>query len=324
MGVLMRCLLLSTGLVSGCTFVLSSTPCDTAAEDDDTADTADTGGAAARTAAVVAAGGHHSCAIDIDGAVDCWGFDGSFGVSTVPDAATDVDTLTAGYLFTCAHDAAGDGTPVCWGDDDEGQLTPPGAFTGPIAAGGAHTCGLAVGGGIACWGRNTEGQADPLFGFTTASEVALLASGWLFSCAQIQADVAGDCWGHDDQGQVSELPDVALSAMALGQGFGVGINAADGLPLCWGRDEVCDAVPTDAVGPWAQLVAGSDFACGLTDAGEAKCWGINGNGVLEGFPDTLFTSLAAGPGSRHVCGIVDDGDGTVSCWGLDASGQATP
>lgn len=320
MGVLSRLALVCLAAAPGCTLVLSSTPCDTAAGPEDTADTADTG-APPRTASALAVGGHHTCAVDDDGSVSCWGFDGGLDVSTVPDALDPVADLTAGYLFTCARPEGPDTVPTCWGDDSEGQLSAPGAFSGPVAAGGAHTCGLQSS-GVSCWGRDTEGQATPPSEVADATAVTLLASGWLFSCAQVTADSPGACWGHDDDGQVSTFPGVALTAMALGQGFGVGIPATGGAPVCWGRTAICDTLPTDDGTTWVDVQAGTDFACGLADTGGVQCWGLNDNGVLEDIPALSFQSISAGPGSRHVCGIT--GDATVVCWGLDASAQASP
>lgn len=324
MGLLMRLLLLSIVALPGCTIVLSSTPCDTgtAPTTADSSDSADTGTTPA-PAVQLTAGGHHTCALDTDGQVTCWGFDGGLDITAVPDTLADPIELSAGYLFTCALPAAGD-TPLCWGDNSAGQATPPGPMQGQLASGGAHACAVTDAGGATCWGRSTEGQTTPPPGVSGASSLALLASGWLFSCAQVGADEAPVCWGHDSDGQSTGPPGSALTAMALGQGFGVGVLALDGTLACWGRDTICDTLPTDPGTTWSHLVAGTDFACALDDTHTAQCWGTNENGVLDAIPTDTFASITAGPGGRHVCGILDDDSGTITCWGLDATGQSSP
>lgn len=325
---------------SGCTLVLSSTPCDTAApptgpEDDTARDTAppddtstpdDTAAPSPRTATALTAGGLHTCAVDSDGTTDCWGLDGETGTATAPAELFEQPRLSAGYRFTCALPETGTATPICWGDDSNGQSSPDGSYTGLLAAGGAHACATTEAGGVECWGRTIEDQTEPPEAIQAAASIALLASGWLFSCAQADPASGPVCWGYDDVGQVSTAPRTPLLAMALGQGFGAGIDATTGQTVCWGREDLCDQIPSEpaADAAWVELVAGVDFVCARTDAGDVTCWGSNENGVLTDVPDTTFRAVSAGPGGRHVCGILDDGDDTVACWGLDASGQASP
>ncbi len=331
MGLLMRTwLVFSLVFPSGCTLVLSSTPCDTADPSpapDDTAppeDTGDTAEPSPRTARTLAAGGHHTCAIDLDGTADCWGFDGALGTSTIPPELTEPSSLSAGYLFSCGLPATLPAAPVCWGDNGSGQLNTETRLVEPVAAGGAHACGVTEAGGVACWGRNTEGQATPPRSVSAASSVALLASGWLFSCAEVDEDRVPTCWGFDEEGQVSTVPERTFATLALGQGFGVGIDAASRQLACWGRGTICETVPVETDTVWADVVAGLDFACGLSDAGRAQCWGTNGNGILRDVPTGALSAISAGPGGRHACAIRDDGTDTVVCWGLDTSGQSTP
>ncbi|HCH65563.1 MAG: hypothetical protein CL927_02115 [Deltaproteobacteria bacterium] len=340
MGILMRALgFLVLATSTGCTLVLSETPCDTvappgASDPSDTAvdsgpagdtnDTGDTGAPLSRTAQALVAGGHHTCAVDLSGAVDCWGLDGESETTAAPAALIDPTHLSAGYRFTCALAGADPSTPTCWGDESSGQSSPTGNFLGPLAAGGAHACALAETGGVACWGRDIEGQTRPPEVVRASESLHLLASGWLFSCAQSTADSAPVCWGYDDSGQVSTVPAGPLDAMALGQGFGVGIDRTTGQSVCWGHSDICARVLSEGDEPWAQVVAGLDFACNRSETGQVTCWGTNANGVLTDVPATPFRSITAGPGGRHVCGILDDGTDQVTCWGLDASGQATP
>jgi alpha-tubulin suppressor-like RCC1 family protein len=53
-----------------------------------------------------------------------------------------------------------DGTITCWGENYDGQASPPvGSFASVSAY--SHTCGVKTDGSIACWGDNTYGEATP-------------------------------------------------------------------------------------------------------------------------------------------------------------------
>ena len=119
----------------------------------------------------IATGGKHTCYLLRDATARCQGNDTS-GQSSPPAAAEGAfdrsgytySTITAGTSHTCAIDADGNadqtrGAARCWGNDLDGQSTPPsGTFTA-ITAGGSHTCGLRSNGTVACWGDNTYRQA---------------------------------------------------------------------------------------------------------------------------------------------------------------------
>ncbi len=69
--------------------------------------------------------------------------------------------VSAGSLHACAIKP--DGTVACWGNNLDGQSTPPeGAFLW-ISAGQFHTCGLRSGGGLECWGAMGLGQAPRIY-----------------------------------------------------------------------------------------------------------------------------------------------------------------
>ena len=85
-------------------------------------------GATAAQAATIAAGDAHTCALEGDGTVTCWGADNE-EQSSPPAGLTGVTEIAAGSYHTCALE--GDGTVTCWGDDDhDGQSSPPAGLTG--------------------------------------------------------------------------------------------------------------------------------------------------------------------------------------------------
>lgn len=127
----------------------------------------------------LAAGDYHTCAIDRNGEVWCWGDNGrdqaqpEDGPAEVPepqrvDLTRNASALAAGEAHTCA--VMVDGSVECWGDDSSGQLG-NGEEPGPgpvrvdgignartIEAGRAHTCVALRTPAIRCWGANNQGQ----------------------------------------------------------------------------------------------------------------------------------------------------------------------
>jgi hypothetical protein len=135
----------------------------------------------------VAAGYAHTCAVIGGGSVLCFGDDsnGQLGrgtfVALSPTPAlvalpAPAVSVCAGYLHSCALLA--NGTVMCWGYNDKGQLgngtvaagtvTPsqsatPLVVTGltgarAITCGGHHTCAIVANSQAACWGANDVGQ----------------------------------------------------------------------------------------------------------------------------------------------------------------------
>ena len=87
---------------------------------------------AGRTATALALGNYHSCAILGDGSIHCWGYNGygQLGDGTNTNLNTPVavnlpagrtaTALALGWQHSCA--ILDDGSAMCWGDNDYGQL----------------------------------------------------------------------------------------------------------------------------------------------------------------------------------------------------------
>jgi alpha-tubulin suppressor-like RCC1 family protein len=227
-------------------------------------------------------------------------------------------TVTVGRWHTCALTA--DGVAYCWGDnsgqlgtgDTERRFVPTRVQTetrfSSISTLWGHTCAVSQDAEVFCWGPNEDGQVGD--GSTVRRTVptrvslpgpALSVSAGAWSTCALLADRRAYCWGWNDEGAL-----------------GIGVN--DG----------SHASPLQVMGnhEWAKIQAGWLYACGLTAAGEAYCWGNNrggatGVGVMEGVTYTptavvgghRFADLVAGGGAGGgaTCGVTTDG--RILCWG---------
>ncbi len=84
----------------------------------------------------ITAGWWHMCGLREDGTVDCWG-------------CCEGDRAATKWMSE-------DG-----GSCDRGQCSTPGGTFTQISAGGETTCGITTEGTVQCWGDNREGQASP-------------------------------------------------------------------------------------------------------------------------------------------------------------------
>ena len=178
-------------------------------------------------AVAVVAGNRHTCIINLDQEVECWGAndqgqlgaDGSqlteSGTAVKVSIPEPVDQIAAGVNYTCARAA---GAVYCWGGNGDGQLGRPSGSDHhvptpvaglddivAIAAGNATTCAVSDAGALHCWGSNSYGQlgtSDPSFtsepienSLTDVVEGAVDAH----ACARTRAGQVY-CWGDNDYG----------------------------------------------------------------------------------------------------------------------------
>ncbi|MFC1661479.1 Ig-like domain-containing protein [Gemmatimonadota bacterium] len=137
----------------------------------------------------LSSGDGHTCGVETDGAVYCWGnnLHGQLGVGYVSDAvpwgegSSTPLLVVGGYVFVTVKGGSyrscaltGEGKAYCWGLNDSGELgngDPFGVTTPePVEVSGAHrfvtlaksltthVCGVTVEGDVYCWGSNSFGQ----------------------------------------------------------------------------------------------------------------------------------------------------------------------
>jgi hypothetical protein len=157
--------------------------------------------------------------------------------------------------------------------------------------------------------------------------------------------------GSSTRAQRVPLDTVTFAAVSVGGIHTCGL-AAGGVAYCWGwntRGQLGDGtsgterwVPVRVVGDarFAAVSAGDRYSCGLTAAGAAYCWGLNGWGLnVQGqlgdgttesrrrpvpvAGDIRFVAIEAGGSGQalgfHSCGLT--AAGAPYCWGQNARGQ---
>lgn len=166
-----------------------------------------------------------------------------------------------------------------------------------------HACALTRNGGVKCWGNNSAGQlgdgngGTPHALSTTPVDVTGLTSGVKavraggdHTCA-ILDDGSAKCWGDNLAGALGDGTQIASLVPV----------AVQGLP---------DRIKV--------ISTGFKSTCAITEAGAAKCWGLNGRGQLgDGSFDhrtspVSVTGLDSGItdisiGSSHACAVTAQG-----------------
>jgi hypothetical protein len=298
--------------------------------------------------AFIAGGTSHTCVVDLNADVWCWGGnaqgqlgDGTRTASARPiqvEGIANVVAIAAGGDHSCA--LQNDGAIFCWGAGLQGQLGQgrladslepvaverlPGPAIG-LAAGRTHTCALINDGSVRCWGSNAQGQlgrATSGAGSVQQSLVPLLIPGLPVGTVALGAGAdhtcaarsvgAPRCWGANAQGQAGNGTTDAVSTVALVQGIPGNVNVL-------------------------AVSGGVSHSCALTDDGDLFCWGSNGSGELgdgtvsaqpvtaavkvQRNSDQVFTAL--GLGNQFSCALreqVIQKRGTAVCWGSNANGQ---
>ncbi|MFT4309740.1 MAG: RCC1 domain-containing protein [Candidatus Woesearchaeota archaeon] len=283
----------------------------------------------------ISAGGEHTCGIDINSTLYCWGHNnyGQLGIGNTHNQDTPAFVghnyihVSAGHEHTCG--ITSDRRLYCWGSAANGRLgngfsvgreeTPVLIDAGQpyqtVSAGVDHTCALRPGGEAYCWGRNNNGQLG-----------------------------TGD---NDDSSIPVRAGTMSFIMIDTGQYFSCGIEmTAERRVLCWGSNQNSRAgqssPPNTILTPgYVQPAAlnenirtisvGGRHACAIATDNDAYCWGMNNQGRLGigtpgGGDRTMTKTNLDGPygliaaGAAHTCAIRQD-NLTMNCWGRNQEGQ---
>ncbi len=235
-------------------------------------------------------------------------------------------------------------------------IHPPSAPT--LVAGGSHSCALANDGSVLCWGANDRGQLGVGGSARKATPTRItadvpfeqVAAGMADACAVARSG-AGYCWGDNTYGQLGDSgagPQPTPTRVSGGHTFraiATGTTHSCGLTStgdvwCWGRNlygELGNGSTQDQATPvrveggirFVALTVGWNHSCALDDVGHAFCWGQNNAGqlgdgttIVRAAPAAvggglLFRAIAAG--GSHTCAVTTSGE--AYCWGRNAAGQ---
>jgi alpha-tubulin suppressor-like RCC1 family protein len=331
----------------------------------------------------IESGWYHTCAIDNEDRLWCWGRNlyGQLGIgtdATEMDLPAMVDTdatfieINAGAEHTCAIDSNND--MWCWGSGLFGQLgitsfniqssnVPVKVETDKkfqkVAGGQNHNCAIELNGEVWCWGTNANAQlgnndtadSSTLVKILNNNSFSRLSAGSLHTCAIDDASRLW-CWGWNNFGQlgtndstnyyVPTMVDstVLFNEIECGSGHNCAIDAT-GYAWCWGEhskgrlglsvwsgNEVLAPEKVDSNSIFVSISAANSHTCAIDDGGQLWCWGNEFNGRLGIGP----TSAVVGPqavssteqfvkittGQEFTCGLTDT---FGYCWGKNDKAQ---
>jgi alpha-tubulin suppressor-like RCC1 family protein len=316
----------------------------------------------------VAAGAAHTCLQTTDGGIMCWGANatGQLGAdpATVADAlsprppltglhaVTDRPAIAAGAGHTCAivNNAQGNGSVVCWGANDKGQLgnggtpatfsvapvpvkTATGNLTGvtQLSTSGDTTCAISSSAGLVCWGANDRGQAGqpsattkivvataiPITPSRTVGAPSRVAAGGSHSCAAtlLAAPAATVCWGDD---QLQQLGDSGRKAPSSSTPVEATVLANKADLMAAGKQHTCNILSAAGANTVNVVItcAGADNK--MQSGAAPPVASINKVDLAlpgaNGLGVTLLTS-----GGDHTCVVT--AAGALLCFGSNANGQ---
>lgn len=257
----------------------------------------------------VEAGGRHTCVLDEDGRVHCWGEDFTHGAG--PGSAT-YRTLAAGLGFGHSCAVRTDGALHCWGDPEHPVVrdVPEGSTWEHVASGQQHSCALDERGQIACWGDDVGGETIAPVGEGYLD----VCAGYFHSCALTEEGTVF-CWGGDDTSTQLPYtpagPKYGYSDLVCGIGHTCATRREGGI-TCWTiQTEGGPDLRRPLLPPLLEVSAGGMHNCAIEPSDRAVCWGDDRRGQVSGATKDDVRDVAAG--DWHSCAV--HRDGTVGCWG---------
>lgn len=257
------------------------------------------------------------CTPEVRGRAVCMG-PSSAATAALPGIG-DIVSVSVGVNHACAVQA--NGTLVCFGQNDSGQLNIP-ADLGAVAsvsAGYWHTCVLLRSGSVRCFGDNGEQQCAVPVGL---KQVVAVGAGQINTCALL-ADGATVCWGFSLSKVVPSFIGRLISTVTTGGVLKCAIDTSR-MARCWGQLEV--PLPAD-LGPVLQIAGPPDYftsssgACAVTIQHTVRCLG--GPGFRRGLRDVGFDGLqdvkAISFSNLHACAVLHSG--ALRCFNTNGEPQ---
>eukprot|EP00775_Hariotina_reticulata_P013896 gene13896-14015_t len=271
-------------------------------------------------------GNWHSCAVQQNGSVVCWGDRRHNKLRVPPGLDNEVIAISAGGFHTCVLTA--NDSVVCWGMSSYRQLNIPANLSqsgiASITAGGFHTCvlGNAPAGNITCWGDNSNGQLNKPAGLD--GQVLSVSAGGYHTCA-LKTDGTVICWGANWSKQL-EVPRGLTDVMSVSAGrFHSCATKSDNTAVCWGsRDiDLVTDVPRSLQTFVDSVASGGYMSCALLTDQSVECFGATNARRFVAVPTGLVDVMTLSVGMFHACALKVDGF-TIVCWGDNSWGrQAT-
>lgn len=264
-------------------------------------------------------------------------------------SASMATTVSMGTTHGCSM--ADTGQATCWGDLPMQDQAP--YVVKDIKVGRDFSCALVLS-SVRCWGNNEFSQlgtaaVKPTGQFVEGLDQAdQIAVGARHACALLYGSLR--CWGDASQGQLGEPARTAVArataipglARAVHVAAGNGATCAvqeDGRVLCVGAGSglagAADAPRTPREVPGIsnalEVSLFDGHACMLLREGRVACWGSNRFGELgiaassgaQTAPVAVAhlgaAAKAVAVGNGYSCALLVNG--TVQCWGNNASGQ---
>jgi alpha-tubulin suppressor-like RCC1 family protein/uncharacterized protein YjdB len=299
----------------------------------------------------VTGGYFNSCMLSSSGTTTCWGL--GLESPTANAVGKTFSSIEHGDAYVCGLDAAR--SAWCWGVNNAGKLgigteeyqANPQAVLGgqqylKLSGYYTHACGINVSNAMWCWGANPVGQIDDSginrlvpTAINTGFRFTDVAVGAFYSCA-LATSRNMYCWGNQVSGSsalVQVLSAHTFTSISVnGNPYFCGIRAD--------KQVVCASSATDATGRVIEGLSNAErlegfvnTTCAITTDRSVYCWGENTFGQL-GDPTVLATSswtravrvsgisTAVSIGGSYDTPCAALGNGTVSCWGFNANGEA--
>ena len=214
-----------------------------------------------------------------------------------------------------------DGQLACWGDNTDGQASPPPGTYTDIAVSTNYSCAIRSDGQLACWGDNTDGRTTP-----PAGQYTDVTTGPVHPCA-VRADGTIVCWGdshlsYPGGGTTERPPSGTYADISLGEHVGCGIRTDQSIQ-CWGWTSGKLGIGPSPQGTFTAVDVTHRRACALRTDSTITCWGSHAIEAVHDAPAGSHSAVSVS-GTAFVgysCALRTDS--TITCWGEDTVSFST-